>query len=990
MICYNEKSCSKIRQNFQLFIISFFILLSVNLLPAQSSSSRVQGNVVDISNGETLPGASVYFQGTAVGTMTDIEGNFKISNVSPGKYDLVVSYIGYKKQVISIVVSADKTLTLEVKLESAYVQGQEIVVSAQLQGQAQAINRQISSDQIVNIVSEQKIKELPDANAAESVGRLPGVAVQRDGGEASKLMIRGLDPRFTNVTLNGIQMPATNPESRDVDLSLISQSTLSGIELFKALTPDQDADAIAGVVNLVTGQAKAGQKISFDLFGIYSGMNKTTDQFKVAGQYSNRFFDDLLGVQAGLGAEKRDRSSELFANNWDIKAMDSQGFTDYEISSGQVEYDHEIRKRYSGNLNLDFSTGDGGSIKLINLYSKTTRKQFISSRTYPANGTVTYIGEAIDRNIFTWNNSLNGENHLFGVKIDWALSHAYTKNEKPFDHWMRFYENTTTSSGMRAVNNKSELKLPGSSLIKYAWNAFNKATLDRAFFYTDSNDERNYDAKIDLEYPIRLSDDFAGIFKTGYKYRDKTRNRNTTEQMTSYWLRSSFDNYLNDAGQIVRKDWANSSWPNGYHGLLTDFMGSSSRTINEDYILNPVLDENLNREWYEFSRTGISTDGLGHEYFNHLTAARDQYNVEEAVQGAYAMIKLNAGQLVTLIAGVRYESESNIYKAKFAPRIIGEFETQSGIITDTTSYYKKDFFLPNIHLKIKPLEWLDFRFAVSKSISRPDYSMRLPTLYINNQDAAIQSGNPNLEPAVAWNYDASVSLYSTQYGLLTISGFRKEIDNIFYWLNDIKIMSNDQATSLGLPVDKYGPFNQYLLRMPVNTEGTKVWGFELDMQTHLGFLPGVLSNIVVSANYSKMWSKTKYPRFTLVQQPGFPPKPPVPTFYETERELSGQTDYTGNVSVGYDYAGFSGRVSAYFQGPYLVSINTIESRDVYQKAFSRWDLSLKQHITDNITTFLNVLNFANVIEGSKTSYLELDNGGRMYGVTAELGLQLSL
>ncbi|MFA7421937.1 MAG: carboxypeptidase-like regulatory domain-containing protein, partial [Melioribacteraceae bacterium] len=490
-----KKSTSFLQNSLKFCFWGFLLLLTlnINLTLAQSSHGHIQGKVLDKATNESLPGASIYFLGTAVGTMTDIEGSYRISNVSPGTYELVVSYIGYKKETIKVVISANKATNLDIKLEAELVQGKEIIISAQLQGQAQAINQQVTSDQIVNVVSEQKIKELPDANAAESVGRLPGVAVQRDGGEASKLMIRGLDAKFTNITLNGIQIPASNSDNRDVDLSLISQSTLSGIELYKALTPDQDADAIAGVVNLVTGQAKAGQKIKLNLFGIYSGMTKSAKQYRVSGEYSNRFFDDFLGVQAGFNAEKRDRSREVFSDAWDIPA----NVEDYKISNLKVQFDNETRKRYGANLNLDINTDDGGSIKFINLYSKTTRKYFSSSRDYPATGTsVVYNAQAIDRDVYTINNSLNGENHLWGVKIDWALAHAYTKNEKPFDHWIRFYENITTTSGMRLITDPLILKQSGKNLIPFAFNAFDKANVDRAYFYQDSNDERNFDAKV--------------------------------------------------------------------------------------------------------------------------------------------------------------------------------------------------------------------------------------------------------------------------------------------------------------------------------------------------------------------------------------------------------------------------------------------------------------------------------------------------------------
>lgn len=972
------------------FPIVFFIMLSIcmSVMYAQSNSGNIKGQVVDASTGEPLPGANIFLKGTALGSSTDIEGIYRVQNVSSGQYEMIVSYIGYQKQTISVEVLPNKTVMLDIKLGLAVFElGERVIITAQREGQAQAINQQITSDQIVNIISEQKIKELPDANAAEAVGRLPGVAIQRDGGEASKLMIRGLDPKFTNITVNGIQIPASGAERRDVDLSMISQSTLSGIELYKALTPDQDADAIAGVVNLVTGKAKSGQKIRVELYGMYSGLTKSAKQYRADVQYSNRFFNDLFGVQAGINASQRDRSRELHRDAWTIVGEN------YRINNLTVQFDDETRKRYGGNLNLDMNTGDGGNIKFINLYSYTSREAMTSYRNYTWEGSVNYFGRATDRNISTLSNSLIGENYLGALKINWVLAHAYTENETPYDHTMRFIENQSTESGMDVSGIDEVEKLPGENLIPFAYNAFHLATLDRAFFHTEANDERNYDFKVDLEYPFTLSNNLAGIVKAGYKYRDKTRNRDYNEKESIYYLRGIYDYYFDKEGNIIEKDWANSLWPNHPNALLTDYLSGPpypSRKLDGRYLLNPVIDEDKVRSWYEINKNGTNENGLSNEYYDQLASIRRNYSVNEKVHGTYAMFKLNAGQIVTLIGGVRYEAENNEYTAKYAPRIVGVFESQSATVSDTTSIYKKEYWLPNAHLKISPFEWLDFRFAFSKSISRPDYLMRLPSLYINNQDQEIFSGNPNLEPAISSNYDINVSFYSSQFGLLTVSVFRKNIDNIFYWLQNIKLINGEMAEEFGLPLEEYGPFNQYDLDMPVNTQETKVEGVEIDLQTHLSFLPGLLKDIVVSANYSRIWSETKYPRFELIQSDVFPPKPPTINFYETKRELSGQTDYTANLTVGYDYKGFSFRVSGYFQGPYLALISNIENQDEYQKSFSRWDLALKQIFSDNITGFLNVNNFTNTVEGRNLNFRDLDLGGYLYGASAEFGLQLSL
>jgi hypothetical protein len=127
-----------------------------------------------------------------------------------------------------------------------------------------------------------------------------------------------------------------------------------------------------------------------------------------------------------------------------------------------------------------------------------------------------------------------------------------------------------------------------------------------------------------------------------------------------------------------------------------------------------------------------------------------------------------------------------------------------------------------------------------------------------------------------------------------------------------------------------------------------------------------------------------------VQPPGFPPKAPIPTYYFTTRSLIGQTDYVGNVAVGYDFKGFSGRLSCYFQGPFLDGVSNLEYLDVYRKSFSRWDLVLKQQITNTVSVFLNVNNISNNIEGNYYSFKHLDQGGVRNGIIGDLGVRLTL
>jgi TonB-dependent receptor len=968
----------------------FIVLLGcvLALLLSVSYAGQIKGKVTDSATGTPLPGANVFLKGTAIGTTTDLEGVFTISNTPDGTFTLVVTYVGYVRHEHAVTINGDQRLTQNVKLTFTMLSMKEISITAQREGQVAAINQQIHSDQIVNVVAEERIKELPDANAAEAVGRLPGVAIRRDGGEAQKVFIRGLDAKFATITLNGIEVPATNSENRDIDLSVISQDALTGIELYKALTPNLDGDAIAGTVNLITGKAKEGQKIRMDYAGSYNGMTKDYNQYNLFGRYSNRFFGNKLGVQASGSAEKRDRSSESFIDNWTIPAS-----LDYRIGSLRVGFTDERRKRYGGEFTLDLDTPDKGNVKFVNVFNQTTRNRVYSNRNYAAEGSlVEYDPQVSDNTISTFNNSIIGENFIHGFEVNWALAHSYTKNDEPFNTVLHFDETGSSNSGMKTIGSLDTLKMPGKYLIPYAWNNFSKAGLYDALFYDNSSDERNLVAKLDVDRSFHLGRFIAGNIKGGYKYRDKIRHRNSDYWRAPYWLRDSQDYTLGADGSLIQKDWADSFWPNKFHGLLTDFIKGPpypSMTINHDYLLYPLMDDQLIREWYKFSGKGVSKDRLRYEYVYELASNRDKYRVDEQVDAGYLMTKLNFGQFITAIAGVRYEEESNVYKAKFAPNINGFLESQFCDIRDTTATFIDRQWLPNFHLRIKPFSWWDVRLAATKTLSRPDYQMRLPALVVSYHDQTIEQRDSNLKSARAWNFDANTSLYSTKYGLLTLAGFYKKIDNIFYWLNDIMIMGTAQADELGLPA-KFGPYRGFTMSKPVNTNDTKVWGFEFDLQTQLGFMPGPMRNIVLNANFSRIWSETYYPRFKLVQPPGFPPKAPIPTYYFTKRNLIGQTDYVGNVAVGYDLKGFSGRLSCYFQGPFLEGVSNLEFLDVYRKSFTRWDLVLKQKLTSMVSVFVNVSNISNVVEGNYYSFRHLDQGGVRTGILGDLGIRLTL
>jgi len=233
-------------------LLLVLLVSGVALIPAtvlSQTPGQIIGKVADASSNQPLVSAIVMLQGTSLGASTDMDGNYTVKNVPPGTYTIRVRYIGFVAQEATVDVQEGGNLTKDFKLSPTTVQGQEVVVTAQAVGQNAAINEQLASNKIVSVVSAARIQELPDANAAESVGRLPGVSIIRSGGEGTGVVVRGLEPKYNEIMIDGIEMAATNTTDRGTDLSMISQNMLDGIEVFKTATPDLDAAFLGGIVN---------------------------------------------------------------------------------------------------------------------------------------------------------------------------------------------------------------------------------------------------------------------------------------------------------------------------------------------------------------------------------------------------------------------------------------------------------------------------------------------------------------------------------------------------------------------------------------------------------------------------------------------------------------------------------------------------------------------------------------------------------------------
>jgi len=280
--------------------------------------------------------------------------------------------------------------------------------------------------------------------------------------------------------------------------------------------------------------------------------------------------------------------------------------------------------------------------------------------------------------------------------------------------------------------------------------------------------------------------------------------------------------------------------------------------------------------------------------------------------------------------------------------------------------------------------------AAVKTLARPNFNYVSPAATIDINNNTIKAGNPNLNHMEAWNYDLNISFYNGKFGLLTIGGFYKDLKNVFYTLQNYYIANDSIAAELGFPGFKYFYLTSYS-----NSPKANVYGFEIDLQTSLKFLPSPFNGIVINANFTQMFSSaTKYwytTRDTTYRDPETGKIITETELVSKQRTIAipGQVPYIFNLSVGYDYKGFSGRISGVFQGTYLKIPRTQEVEDIYAWKFWRWDATLSQRINKMFRVYLNFTNFNNQREASYVNK-DLDSPYRIqeYGMMISLGLSV--
>ncbi|HTO92929.1 MAG TPA: TonB-dependent receptor, partial [Bacteroidota bacterium] len=802
---------------------------------AAPAGVNIEGTVRDAQTGDPLPGANVVLAGTSLGSSADINGSYIIRNVPSGSYTIRVTYVGYKTVTEPLQVAEGASLMRHFKLVAVSLEGETVVVTAQASGQNAAINQQLASNSVTNVVSAARIQELPDANAAESVGRLPGVSVLRSGGEGTQVVIRGLQPKYNTVSVDGVRMSSSNQNDRSVDLSMISPFSLAGIEVSKTVTADQDADVLGGSVNFTMREAAGGQPgLGANLLvqGGYNGLTQAYQKYnnyRYVGSLEGRFLDEQFGVFAQADLERRNLSSNELGATYANAGSDFVNYVTTGVGLNAIARD---RQRANGTLVLDYRLREG-KISLSNFVSRgitdvQNRGQLFNTSNPPAE-TYTFQYSNSTQSIVTNALTIEHEIPLFHALL--RLSHSYSETKNPDDWTVGFQESPANLTGF--VN---KANLFPTQVNQTASTDPSQATLNQLINSSSFGRERALTVSLDLDRTINFSDLVSAVVKFGGKYRYQTRSY-AQDQFTGQGLKiasaAAVDRLL--AQHFV------STLPYANTTLIPisafiDPGYSYSGFLKGDYTMWSPVSYAMMAEMARYARYGpdiLSMQNNVTYFHDPFNSASFNYDGNEDMSAAYAMATITIGPEITVIPGLRYQDLKRTYTGRRGLQTTGSALGSSPYRSyDTTLTVDNGYLLPDLTVRYKPLPWFDVRLSYSNTISYPDYIAIIPRIDVPATGASITYNNYNLNPTRSTNYDAYASFYDNSIGLLTVGAFLKQITDLIYPWN---FYVSDSAAAPYYPpnLGTQAPTGQYNVQTYLNDKyRIDDWGMEIDWQTH--------------------------------------------------------------------------------------------------------------------------------------------------------------
>lgn len=972
--------------------ILLMLLMTLSVTIAFAQNATITGVITDADAKDFLTGASVVVKGGTQGTIADANGNYRLF-IPTGKQTIQFAFLGYITQEIEVDLKANSVKVIDIALKSDSEVLEGVVVSAQAKGQTAAINSQINAAGIMNAVSGEKLSELPDVNVADAIGRLPGLMIQRDGGEGQKIVIRGLSPKYNTVSFNGMNAPSTSGTDRSTDLNMISPDMIASAEVMKANTADKDADGLGGTVNLVLKDAPNKFRASLTAETGYHSQINNIGRYKAGLTLSNRFFKSKLGMILSASYDRTDRSNDTFSASYSVIGDAPTPGLDYrkpDATKITLMSNLETRTRYNVNLNFDLDLGKGNKIKFSNIFSNLGRDRDQREKIYNFGSTrMSYTQTDADSYTSNLSNVLQGDFNVLGSTLSFGAGHSSTWVKTPWSNQIEF----RIDNPYLAPLSKLEKMEP---YLAIAPEFVNEADMSLWYLYHNRNvrqhtDERELSAWLDWKVPFKIGSVADGYIKIGGKYRQKDRENESIAYYRRFDLKPGFEPAIEnmpdltlsaDGETIGINDFLDSGYKNKGNFLRGLYPNCNFAFALDDKMMKKFHDIN-NELLYKLLSETVKNDYKGHE----------------EIYAGYIMGEINFGRWVTFIPGVRYDFTRMKYNAYKGASVSDAESTEQQFDYDPTEDRQKfGYFLPQIHLKVMPTEWMDIRLAYTETLSRPDYDKLAPRTLIYPTSNSITWSRTNLKPALSRNADFTLSFYPNNWGLFTVGAFYKNIRNFIYTRQAVVLKdSATDAENFELDPTYNGATITYPLNSPTNAQ---IFGVEVDAQVQFHQLDNFLKGLVLSANFTWMSSRMEYHVTNLVRgkNPNYTPGSDEPMFTiinedvtYTDRLLD-QPSWLCNVSIGYDYKKFSARISCNYQdGVLLTAQQRSDAADkVITAPFVKLDSQFKYTFNKWISLYASWSNMNFAVDRRVRYVTQYPQKTEYYGTTAYIGIKVNL